>query len=109
MNTSETIEKVIREGHLLADAIKKATSIVDIDSLYDRVEAYCDFIDKHFGEPSDLDDEEKSTSLSMSLYVAFNWKKKSLYPENADFPPARHLAEQFNADFLAELDSKSWA
>ena len=43
-----------------------------------------------------------------SLYVALDWKRKSLYPENLDYEPTQVLAKDFMDGFIKELDDESW-
>ena len=100
------IEKAIKDGHLIAEKIKNANSVVEIDDLTDEIEEYCDFIDENFGVVNDFD--EKDCSLTISLYVALDWRKKSLFIENKNNRMTARLSTEFLRQFIEELESKSW-
>ena len=101
------INQVIEDGHIIIDKMRSASSLSELEKLEPDIEKYADLIDENFGEPSDVDDEKES-SLTMSLYVALDWKRKSLYQENLDFEPTQVLAKDFMDGFIEELDGESW-
>ena len=100
----DLVEKAISEGHAIAEKIRKAGTVGEVDGLTDEIERYSDFIDEKFGEPSELDGEMES-SLSMSLYVALDWKRTSLYPENKGNEATEGLAADYLEKFINELDA----
>ena len=101
------IEKAIKDGHLIAEKIKNADSVSEIDDLADEIEEYCDFVDENFGVINNFD--ERDCSLTTSLYVALDWKKKSAFIENKDNETTNRLSAEFLKQFIEELDSRSWA
>ena len=101
------INQVIEDGHIIIDKMRSASSLSELEKLEPDIEKYADLIDDNFGEPSDVDDEKES-SLTMSLYVALDWKRSSLYPENLNYEPTQILAKDFMDGFIEELDGESW-
>ena len=107
LKRAKLINKVIEDGHAIIDKMRLISSLSELEELEPIIDKYADFVDENFGEPSDLDDE-KECSLTMSLYVALDWKRKSLYPENLDYEPTQVLAKDFMDGFIEELDGESW-
>lgn len=107
LERAKLINQVIEDGHIIIDKMRSASSLSELEKLEPDIEKYADLIDDNFGEPSDLDDEMVS-SLTTSLYVALDWKRSSLYPENLDFEPTQVLAKDFMDGFIKELDGESW-
>ena len=108
LERAKLINKVIEDGHEIIDKMRSISSLSELEKLEPIIEIYADFVDENFGEPSDLDDE-KECSLTTSLYVALDWKRKSLYPENLNYEPTQVLVKIFMDDFIEELDGESWA
>lgn len=107
LERAKLINKVIEDGHEIIDRMRLISKSSELEELKPIIDKYADFVDENFGEPSDLDDE-KECSLTTSLYVAFDWKRKSLYPENLDYEPTQVLAKEFMDGFIRELDDESW-
>lgn len=107
LERAKLINKVIEDGHAIIDKMRLISSLSKLEELEPIIDKYADFVDENFGEPSDLDDE-KECSLTTSLYVALDWKRKSLYPENLDYEPTQVLAKEFMDGFIKELDGESW-
>ena len=107
LERAKLINKVIEDGHEIIDRMRLISKSSELEELKPIIEKYADFVDENFGEPSDLDDE-KECSLTTSLYVALDWKRKSLYQENLDFEPTQVLAKDFMDGFIKELDGESW-
>lgn len=107
LERAKLINQVIEDGHIIIDKMRSASSLSELEKLEPDIEKYADLIDDNFGEPSDLDDEMVS-SLTTSLYVALDWKRSSLYPENLDYEPTQVLAKDFMDGFIKELDGESW-
>lgn len=107
LERAKLINKVIEDGHMIIDKMRLISSLSELEELALDIDSYADFVDENFGEPSDLDDE-KECSLTTSLYVALDWKRKSLYQENLDFEPTQVLAKDFMDGFIKELDGESW-
>ena len=107
LERAKLINKVIEDGHEIIDRIRLISKSSELEELKPIIDKYADFVDENFGEPSDLDDE-KECSLTTSLYVALDWKRKSLYPENLDYEPTQVLAKEFMDGFIRELDDESW-
>ena len=107
LERAKLINKVIEDGHEIIDRMRPISSLSELEELVPDIDRYTDFVNENFGEPSDVDDE-KECSLTMSLYVALDWKRKSLYPENLDFEPTQVLAKDFMDSFIKELDGESW-
>lgn len=107
LERAKLINKVIEDGHEIIDRMRLISKSSELEELKPIIDKYADFVDENFGEPSDLDDE-KECSLTTSLYVALDWKRKSLYPENLDYEPTQVLAKEFMDGFIRELDGESW-
>lgn len=107
LERAKLINKVIEDGHEIIDRMCLISKSSELEELKPIIDKYADFVDENFGEPSDLDDE-KECSLTTSLYVALDWKRKSLYPENLDYDPTQVLAKEFMDGFIKELDGESW-
>lgn len=107
LERAKLINKVIEDGHEIIDKMRPISSLSELEKLEPIIEKYADFVDENFGEPSDFSDG-KWCSLMTSLYVALDWKRKSLYPENLDYEPTQILAKDFMDGFIKELDDESW-
>lgn len=107
LERAKLINKVIEDGHEIIDRMRPISSLSELEELKPIIDKYADFVDENFGEPLDFSDE-KDCSLTTSLYVALDWKRKSLYPENLDFEPTQVLAKDFMDGFIEELDGESW-
>ena len=107
LERAKLINKVIEDGHEIIDRMRPISTLSELEKLVPDIDRCADFIDENFGEPSDVDDG-KECSLTTSLYVALDWKRKSLYPENLDYEPTQNLAKDFIDGFIKELDGESW-
>ena len=107
LERAKLINKVIEDGHEIIDRMRPISKISELEELKPIIDKYADFVDQNFGELSDLDDE-KECSLTTSLYVALDWKRKSLYAENLDYEPTQILAKDFMDGFIKELDGEGW-
>ena len=107
LERAKLINKVIEDGHMIIDKMRLISSLSELEELALDIDSYADFVNENFGEPLDFSDE-KDCSLTTSLYVALDWKRKSLYPENLDFEPTQVLAKDFMDGFIKELDGESW-
>ena len=107
LERAKLINKVIEDGHEIIDRMRPISKISELKKLELIIDKYTDFVNENFGEPSDFSDG-KWCSLMTSLYVALDWKRKSLYPENLDFEPTQVLAKDFMDGFIEELDDESW-
>ena len=101
------INKVIEDGHEIIDKMRHISNLSELEELVPDIDRYTDFVNENFGEPSDFSDE-KWCSLMTSLYVALDWKRKSLYPKNLNYKPTQNLAKEFMDGFIDELDGESW-
>lgn len=107
MDASRIIEKIILDGHSIANKIKSAGSVSELEKMSDEIAKYSNLVDENFGILDDFDGR-KDSELSTFLYVALDWAKKSHYPENKDNSATKQLAENFTQDFISFLDSKQW-
>ena len=107
LERAKLINKVIEDGHEIIDKMRPISNLSELEKLEPIIDKYADFVDEKFGEPLDFSDE-KDCSLTTSLYVALDWKRKSLYHENLDYRPTQNLAKQFMDGFIDELDGESW-
>lgn len=107
LERAKLINKVIEDGHEIIDRMRPISKISELKKLEPIIDKYTDFVNENFGEPSDFSDG-KWCSLMTSLYVALDWKRKSLYHENLDYRPTQNLAKQFMDGFIDELDGESW-
>lgn len=107
LERAKLINKVIEDGHEIIDRMRPISKISELKKLEPIIDKYTDFVNENFGEPSDFSDG-KWCSLMTSLYVALDWKRKSLYPENLNYKPTQNLAKEFMDGFIDELDGESW-
>ena len=110
MTESEKINKVVNEGHVIAEKMRFIDDIDELEALIsNKINTYGNFVDDNFGvyEPDDLFNE-KSCELTTFLYVALDWKRKTLYPENKDNLGTKKNFKSFLNDFEKYLDSKEW-
>lgn len=107
LERAKLINKVIEDGHAIINKMLLISSLSKLKELEPDIDKYTDFVNENFGEPSDFSDG-KWCSLMTSLYVALDWKRKSLYPENLNFEPTQVLAKDFMDGFIKELDGESW-
>ena len=107
LERAKLINKVIEGGHIIIDKMRPTSSLSELEELVPNIDRYSDFVNENFGEPSDFSDG-KWCSLMTSLYVALDWKRKSLYPENLNYDPTQVLAKDFMDGFIDELDGESW-
>lgn len=107
LERAKLINKVIEDGHEIIDRMRLISNFSELEELKPIIDKYADFVDENFGEPSDFSDG-KWCSLMTSLYVALDWKRKSLYPENLGFESTQVLAKDFMDGFIKELDGESW-
>ena len=107
LERAKLINKVIEDGHEIIDRMRLISKFSELEELKPIIDKYADFVDENFGEPSDVSDG-KWCSLMTSLYVALDWKRKSLYPENLNYEPTQNLAKEFMDGFINELDGESW-
>ena len=102
------IKDVVKRGRALADRLAKAKFLSDVEVLEHEIESYTDFVNHHFGVKSELDGE-KECELTTFLYVALDWKKRSLFDENIGNDSIKQIADDYLSQFEEYLDSKSWA
>lgn len=107
LERAKLINKVIEDGHEIIDKMRPISKLSELKKLEPIIDKYTDFVNENFGEPSDFSDG-KWCSLMTSLYVALDWKRKSLYPENLDYEPTQNLVKDFMDGFIDELDGESW-
>ena len=99
-------EDFIRRGHALAQEMRACPTPSALAALESKLKEYSDQLDEEFGVIGDPSWPEKSTSLTMSLWVAFNWWRDHLaQPDNAD---TARLADQYLEQFIEALDSGDW-
>lgn len=99
----ELIEKVIKDGHKIADKIRSAATVEEVDALESEIERYSDFVDENFGIYDDIG--EKNCELSMMLFMAA--EEKARYLEYHQDEP-REISNESVKDFEEMLDSKEW-
>lgn len=97
-------ERVLAEGHEIAEMISSASNPSDLENMKDKIAAYTDFVDENFGTAGDPD-EEKESQLSLMLYVAVGWKRSALENGNKD---TLRLAEKYLTEFKDYLESGDW-
>ena len=107
LERAKLINKVIEDGHEIIEKMRPISKLSEFKKLALIIDKYTDFVNENFGEPSDFSDG-KWCSLMTSLYVALDWKRKSLYPENLDYEPTQNLVKDFMDGFIDELDGESW-
>ena len=94
LERAKLINKVIEDGHEIIDRMRPISKLSELEKLEPIIDKYADFVDENFGEPSDVDDEKES-SLTMSLYVALDWKRKSL-PRELRFRTYTNSSKRFH-------------
>ena len=96
------VEKAMKDGYSIAEKIKNANSVAEIDNLTDEIEEYCDFVDENFGVFNDFD--EKKCDLSAMLFMAAEEKARQL----EYYPDKKVLGNDDAVDFENMLDSRYW-
>lgn len=108
MTEEEKIAKILKDGHMIADKIKAAQTISEVDNLTKEIKEFSDFADENFGIVDDFDNR-LDCELSTFLFIALDWKKRTLQPENYDNEATSQLAERYMTDYIEFLDSREWA
>ena len=93
----------VRRGHELAQKMRSAQNLAELEALESTLTVYSDEFDDYFGGENG---EPGGSSLSTALWVAYDWQK-ARYAEPRD---ARRdvLATSFMRDFENELDARDW-
>ena len=102
------IKKALDVGHSIAKKLGTVDNMADLEKLSNEIDSYADFVDDAFGVPDEFFGE-KSCELSLYVYIALNWKREDLHPENVNNPSTKRLAKRFLDDFVEYLDSSDWA
>lgn len=103
MTKDELIEKIINDGIAIADKIKAAKTVKEIESLDKEIKELADIIDDNFGIELDFDDE-KENGLSSMLYMAAEEKIRQL-----EYYPEQDKTRNADTDyFLDYLLSRNW-
>ena len=109
LTREQKIEKVVREGHGIAEKLKNAKNIDELDGLWSEIKTFQKFVDSEFGtvrtyEPY-REGKDKYSHLSLELSIIVEEKERQLiyYPDKADI--ARRSIEE---EFEEYLDSKDW-
>lgn len=100
----DLIEEAIKNGHEIADKIRSASTVEEVDALDDEIEKYSDFVDENFGVYDDIG--EKNCELSMMLFMAA--EEKARYLEYHQDKPQK-IGDESVKDFEEMLDSQEWA
>lgn len=96
--------RMIEAGINLAESLRQVQSLAELRQLEPKVREFSDRLDDQFGVADDI--PEKSTSVTMSLWVAFNWQRDHLtHPDNQG---TARLAQHFIDEFVDELQSGNW-
>lgn len=106
MTDPDLITETIRDGHLVADKIRKADSISALNNLSEEVEKYCQFVNDNLGEVDEFSEtQETYCELSFYLKMAVEGKERHLlycHDESKDF------GNEDVDTFEEFLDSKEW-
>ena len=102
MDASEKVKEVVENGHSIAEKIKNASSVSDIDALSEEIEKYCDFVNENFGIIDDFG--EKTCELSFMLYMAAEEKARQI----EYYPDKNEAGNEDILDFEKMLESKNW-
>lgn len=98
--------RIIEAGVNLAESLRQVQSLAELRQLEPKVREFSDRFDDEFGVADDPSWPEKSTSLTMSLWVAFNWRRDHLaQPDNQS---VAHLADEYLDQFVKELKGGDW-
>jgi len=103
MTEEEKIEKIIKDGHLIANKIKAAQSVSEINDLDGEIKKFSSFVDENFGTSVDYEDE-KSSDLTAMIYMAAEEKARQL----EYYPSENHAGNEDVLDFESMLDSRKW-
>lgn len=95
-----------RWGRALAQKMRDCQTLASLERLEPEIKDFSDRFDNEFGVADDPSWPEKSTSLTMSLWVAFNWRRDHLaQPDNQS---VAHLADEYLDQFVKALESGDW-
>ncbi len=99
------INQALREGHAIANMLKRASTDSEMKRFEKEIDVYCDFVDETFGIiDEDVLIQEKLCELSFLLYLAVEAKRRHLAYDRANFANCNYELEEFE-DYL---DGKSW-
>lgn len=105
-NREDLVEKVINEGHNIAEKIKDATSVEKLNELEDEIQEYINFVDQNFGSEDEFSDvEEKASELSFYLIMAVEEKARHL---ECHYENPEEIGNDGVDNFLDFLDAKKW-
>lgn len=106
MNVDEKlVEKVIKDGHAVADKIRNAKTLSEIDALSDEIEQYSDFVNENFGILDDFDETgEKYCELTFYIHMAAETKNDHLHYYTGN----TNMGNEGVDDFDSYLESKEW-
>lgn len=106
MNLDEKlVEKVIKEGHAIADKIRNAKTLDEVEKLSSEIEEYSDFVNENFGVLDDFgEDGEKYCELAFYIHMAAKEKTRQL----EYYPNETEAGNEDVSDFEYYLDSKAW-
>lgn len=94
-------------GRALAQKMRDCQTLTSLERLEPEIKEFSDRFDDEFGVADDPSWPEKSTSLTMSLWVAFNWRRDHLaQPDNQN---VARLADEYLDQFVKALESGDWA
>lgn len=96
------IEKAINNGHLIADKLRQAKTVSDIDDLSKEIDEYSEFVDEYFGTVDEYG--EKNCELSALIYMAAEEKARQI-----EYHPDKKQAGETDIEYFEQsLKSKGW-
>ncbi len=106
MSTDEKlVEKAIKNGHAIADKIRNAKTIDEVEKLSSEIEEYSDFVNENFGIPDDFGEySEKYCELDFYIHMAAETKNDHLYY----YAGNPNMGNEGVDDFESYLESKEW-
>src|SRR5574344_1066235 len=73
---NKLIEKVLNDGHKIAEEIRKAKTLDDLEDLDSQIDFYTSYVDNNFGEHDDEQyPDEKNSELTYILSDAMEDKE----------------------------------
>lgn len=99
---NDLVKKAISEGYEIAEKIRSAKSIAEVEALKEEIKQYSNFVNEEFFEIDEYEDyNEKYCELSFYLTMAIEEKTRHLDYGYID-------GNEGVDDFIDYLNSKEW-
>lgn len=98
------VDRVLKEGFLIAKKIQETDDISSSGPLLIEIEKYCDFVNENFGVVDDFSENKKYCDIDFYIHMAIKEKEEHL----EYYKKRRDITSNGILDFLDYLNSKEW-